>query len=76
MLTSKFPPPPPIGGGGGSGCPEPPPSPDLPKRARRKKSVPGPEFLIIEGGFIIEFRDPNSLITGGVLICRLTLELI
>ena len=26
---------------------------------------PGPEFLIIEGGFIIEFRDPNSLITGG-----------
>ena len=42
---------------GGSGCPEPPPSPDLPKRARRKKSVPEPGLLIIERGFIIEFQD-------------------
>ena len=48
-------------------------SPDLPKRAHRKnKSVPGQGFLIIEGGVIVEFRDPNSLIAGGFINMRLT----
>ena len=52
---------------GGLGCPEPPQALTYPKGPTEKKSVPGPGFLIIEGGFIIEFRDPNSLNTGGGL---------
>ena len=44
--------------------PEPPPSPE--PMEEKPNKVPGPGVLIVEGFcFLIEFRDPDSLLTRG-----------